>query len=550
MKKSLKLSTKIILLCISLIVVFSYMVMTSLSAQRKAMLEAKDESTKKIVLSAVDVVEYFLAQSKSGVLSKEKAKELAMESLRNIRFENGDYVWINDTTPQMLMHPLGKDAQPGWYVPGGVTDYTTADGKKLFQEFNKIAFSSGEGFIDYKWIKSGKAGDKAEPKVSFVKYVKEWDWIVGTGTYTDDVEKEIAASTRGIVMLLVIIILAAMTAAFYLSRSITKPIIETIKNLSSGADQVYIASGQIASASQDLAQGASEQAASIEETASSLEEITSMISHNTENTKRASIDATETKNIANAGIEAMNKMALSIVEIKRASDETVKIIKTIDDIAFQTNLLALNAAVEAARAGEAGKGFAVVAEEVRNLSKRSAEAAKATGEIISNSLKNVDNGVKSSEEVKNILGKVALNIAKVSALSDEISGASEEQAKGIKQINSAVSEMDKVTQRNSANAEETASASEELSSQSAELNEMVGKLANAIGENEIVENMKVEEKKRSDEIIKRKALKTHEIAKKHFADFSQVKPGNKKTYKKENPADVIPFGDHEDFKEF
>ena len=110
-------------------------------------------------------------------------------------------------------------------------------------------------------------------------------------------------------------------------------------------------------------------------------------------------------------------MSEAMDRIKSSSDETAKIIKTIDEIAFQTNLLALNAAVEAARAGEAGKGFAVVAEEVRNLAQRSAEAAKQTANMIEESQRNAEGGVKTASEVGDILGEIVHRLRPRSATS-------------------------------------------------------------------------------------------------------------------------------------
>jgi len=167
-------------------------------------------------------------------------------------------------------------------------------------------------------------------------------------------------------------------------------------------------------------------------------------------------------------------MSENIEKIKASSDQTAKIVKTIDEIAMQTNLLALNAAVEAARAGEAGRGFAVVAEEVRNLASRSAQAAKNTADMIAESVKNASDGVKISHEVARSFEQITTSVKTMNELIAEIATASKEQAAGITQVNVAVGQMDKVTQQNAANAEESASASEELSSQAAELKSMVG----------------------------------------------------------------------------
>ena len=257
-------------------------------------------------------------------------------------------------------------------------------------------------------------------------------------------------------------------------NTVVKNLDDALSQVSEAVSQVTSASGQISQGAQSLAEGANTQASSLEEVSSSLEEMSSMTKQNADNSNQAKILAAEAKEAANEGDASMKKMAEAIREIKQSSDNTAKIIKSIDDIAFQTNLLALNAAVEAARAGEAGKGFAVVAEEVRNLAMRSAEAAKNTANMIEESVKNADGGVKIAEEVASALSKIVDRAQKVGDLIAEIAAASNEQALGIEQVNIAVAQMNQVTQSNAANSEESASASEELSGQAGELAKMVG----------------------------------------------------------------------------
>ncbi len=145
---------------------------------------------------------------------------------------------------------------------------------------------------------------------------------------------------------------------------------------------------------------------------------------------------------------AMKDLTLSMADITRASEDTSKIVKTIDEIAFQTNLLALNAAVEAARAGEAGAGFAVVADEVRNLAMRSAESAKNTADMIENTVKKIQYGSELVSKTNAAFIDASSRVTKVAGIMNEIASASTDQAQGIGDVNKAVGEIDQLLQRN------------------------------------------------------------------------------------------------------
>ena len=308
------------------------------------------------------------------------------------------------------------------------------------------------------------------------RQVEGLGWIVGS-TAPDS---EVFASVRSMRTMNLLVLLAAMAATGVLITLVVRAIIEPLsaiaEGIDAGSEQVASASAQIAATSHSLAEGATEQAAAIEETSASMEELAAMTKQNADHAHQVDSLMRDAGQILESGSASMAELTSAMREINEASEETSKIIKTIDEIAFQTNLLALNAAVEAARAGEAGAGFAVVAEEVRNLAMRAGEAAHNTTELIETTVGRVRHGASLVAGTEGSFGAIAESVRRAAALISEITQASTEQVTGISQVNTAISEVDCVTQQSAASSEEAAAAAQELNAQAEQMKEYVAEL--------------------------------------------------------------------------
>ncbi len=547
MLKRFKISTRILLLGITIILCFSLVIAWIVPKMRKNMVESKYTKTKQLVEVAWGVVDSYVKMTRAKAIPLDEAKKRARETIKNLRYNQEDYFWINDMEPKMVMHPIktemdGKD----------LSNEKDPNGKRLFIEMVETCKLRGEGFVEYLWPKPGFS----EPvqKVSYVKLHPEWGWIIGSGIYLDDVSKEISQTLYIMIGVVGLFILGGLISSYFMAYSISRPISHVIEGLTEGAGQVASASTQISSASRSLAEGTSEQAAGIEETSSSIEEMSSMTKQNADNANQANLLMTDTTRVVDEANQSMVELIDSMKEISVASEETAKIIKTIDEIAFQTNLLALNAAVEAARAGEAGAGFAVVADEVRNLAMRAADAAKNTASLIEDTVKKIKNGSEIVSRTNEAFTKVATGAKKVGELLGEIAAASQEQAQGIEQINRAVSEMDKVVQRNAASAEESASAAEEMNAQAERMKGFVSELVGLVGGGN--GNHHPKEWRRIGLGLKKdgdngQKLEGHEVRKEmNRTKTSEVKtPFPKPRGEQPSPEQVLPLG-KEHFKEF
>ena len=249
--------------------------------------------------------------------------------------------------------------------------------------------------------------------------------------------------------------------------------IETLQQVDTAAQQVYIGSDNLSQSAQALAEGATEQAGAVEELTSTIANLTEDSEKSAKNLEDSHQAAMGYAKQADTSRIQMKELTAAMDKINETSKKIENITADIEDIASQTNLLSLNASIEAARAGEAGKGFAVVAGEIGGLANESANAVNTTRNLINVSLDEIEKGNTIVNDVISSLDNAVERVRIANGMIQDTAKAADVQMQGIDQIRDGIDSMSQVVQGNSAVAEETSATSEELAAQSVTLNELV-----------------------------------------------------------------------------